>query len=96
MEFSDPLEEVNRVFISKELSELTLDELYEQLDTLRKARLTKDKRDKKRSARKRQAKEILDLENIVPPAMKDMVRKMSPEKRRKFIQLLAKDTGKKV
>ncbi|MDA2923167.1 hypothetical protein MYX65_00670 [Acidobacteria bacterium AH-259-L09] len=93
LETFDPAEEqieTKRAFLSKPIEEMSLDELYTELEGLREGRASKAKKAKTRARKEKEAKWVVEMLRMLPPKYKEIIQQLPAEKKRALLNEVVK------
>jgi len=80
--------DTTRAFFSKEVSKMSDEELYQQLEQLREARVQKVQKTKRRTKKEKKATQLHALEQHIPAQFKEAYRNMNTDQKKAFLQKL--------
>ena len=83
-------------FLSKSPSEMSLDELYNELTTMQGQRMTKTKRKTVRKKKEREAKWMVDILNALPPPAREKITALPKEQRENVLRSLANSLNERI
>jgi len=85
-----------KAFLSKPPSEMSLDELYKELEGIQGQRMTKTKRKTAIKKKEREAKWMVDIMNALPPPAREKISALPKEQRTEVLRKLANSLNEKI
>ena len=95
-ETGDEQPDTFKSFLSKSPSEMSLDELYNELTTIQGQRMTKTKRKTAVKKKEREAKWMVDILNALPPPAREKITALPKEQRENVLRNLANSLNEKI